>query len=72
MAYAGICGSDLHVLQGDMDERVRVPAILGHEMSGVVAALGEQLHRPARMPAPTIAAPRVMRAAVRRKDMSGV
>lgn len=41
VAYAGICGTDLHVLQGDLDARVRPPAILGHEMSGVVAALGE-------------------------------
>jgi (R,R)-butanediol dehydrogenase / meso-butanediol dehydrogenase / diacetyl reductase len=41
VAYAGICGSDLHVLHGDMDDRVPVPAILGHEMSGVVAALGD-------------------------------
>ena len=41
VAYAGICGTDLHVLHGDMDARVSRPAILGHEMSGVVAALGE-------------------------------
>ena len=41
VAYAGICGSDLHVLHGDLDGRVRVPAILGHEMSGVIAALGD-------------------------------
>lgn len=41
VAYTGICGTDLHVLHGEMDERVRPPAILGHEMSGVVAALGE-------------------------------
>ena len=41
VAYAGICGTDLHVLHGEMDARVTPPAILGHEMSGVVAALGE-------------------------------
>lgn len=40
VAYVGICGTDLHVLNGEMDDRVRTPAILGHEMSGVVAALG--------------------------------
>ena len=40
VAYAGICGTDLHVLHGDMDGRVRPPAIIGHEMSGVIAALG--------------------------------
>jgi (R,R)-butanediol dehydrogenase / meso-butanediol dehydrogenase / diacetyl reductase len=41
VAYVGICGTDLHVLQGDMDGRVRPPAIIGHEMSGVIAGLGE-------------------------------
>lgn len=40
VAYTGICGTDLHVLHGDMDSRVGLPAILGHEMSGTVAALG--------------------------------
>ena len=45
VAYTGICGTDLHVLHGDMDARVRPPAILGHEMSGVVAALGDGRHR---------------------------
>jgi (R,R)-butanediol dehydrogenase / meso-butanediol dehydrogenase / diacetyl reductase len=40
VAYVGICGSDLHVLHGDMDGRVRIPAVLGHEMSGAIAALG--------------------------------
>lgn len=37
VAYAGICGTDLHIFHGDMDARVDVPAIIGHEMSGVVA-----------------------------------
>ena len=41
VAYTGICGTDRHVLHGDMDGRVSPPAILGHEMSGVVAALGD-------------------------------
>lgn len=41
VAYTGICGTDLHVLHGAMDARVRVPAVIGHEMSGVVADLGE-------------------------------
>ena len=35
VAYAGICGSDLHVLHGDMDDRISLPAIIGHEMSGL-------------------------------------
>lgn len=41
VAYVGICGTDLHILHGAMDARVEMPAIIGHEMSGTVAALGE-------------------------------
>ncbi len=40
VAYTGICGTDLHVLHGDMDSRVTPPAVLGHEMSGTIAAVG--------------------------------
>ncbi|WP_344129950.1 zinc-dependent alcohol dehydrogenase [Luedemannella flava] len=41
VAYTGICGTDLHILHGAMDHRVRVPAVIGHEMSGRIAELGE-------------------------------
>jgi (R,R)-butanediol dehydrogenase / meso-butanediol dehydrogenase / diacetyl reductase len=41
VAYTGICGTDLHILHGAMDARVRVPAVLGHEMAGRVAAIGD-------------------------------
>lgn len=40
VAYTGICGTDLHIFHGDMDARVGAEAVLGHEMSGRVAALG--------------------------------
>lgn len=40
VAYTGICGTDLHILHGAMDARVTLPAVLGHEMSGVVSRLG--------------------------------
>lgn len=40
VAYTGICGTDLHVLHGAMDARVQVPAVLGHEMSALVQAVG--------------------------------
>ena len=40
VAYAGICGTDLHILHGHMDSRVTTPAIIGHEMSGTIAAIG--------------------------------
>jgi (R,R)-butanediol dehydrogenase/meso-butanediol dehydrogenase/diacetyl reductase len=41
VAYTGICGTDLHIFHGDMDARVSPPAVIGHEMSGRVAALGD-------------------------------
>lgn len=41
VAYTGLCGTDLHILHGNMDARVSTPLIFGHEMSGTIAALGE-------------------------------
>jgi (R,R)-butanediol dehydrogenase / meso-butanediol dehydrogenase / diacetyl reductase len=41
VAYVGICGTDLHIKHGAMDSRVALPAVIGHEMSGTVAAVGE-------------------------------
>jgi 2-desacetyl-2-hydroxyethyl bacteriochlorophyllide A dehydrogenase len=41
VAYTGICGTDLHIVHGAMDSRVALPAVLGHEMSGEIATLGE-------------------------------
>lgn len=41
VAYCGICGTDLHAYHGNMDARVGFERILGHEMSGTVAALGD-------------------------------
>ena len=40
-AYCGICGTDMHVYHGNMDARVGFERVIGHEMSGVVAAVGE-------------------------------
>lgn len=40
VAYVGLCGTDLHVFHGDMDRRVSMPAVLGHEMSGTISAVG--------------------------------
>ncbi len=40
VAYCGVCGTDLHIAHGAMDGRVRVPQVIGHEMSGTVAELG--------------------------------
>ncbi|MET3920910.1 alcohol dehydrogenase catalytic domain-containing protein [Arthrobacter sp. UYEF20] len=41
VAFTGICGTDLHILHGNMDSRVTFPAVIGHEMSGRISALGE-------------------------------
>jgi 2-desacetyl-2-hydroxyethyl bacteriochlorophyllide A dehydrogenase len=41
VAYTGICGTDLHILHGAMDARVTMPAVLGHEMAGRVAFVGD-------------------------------
>ena len=38
VAYVGICGTDLHILAGHMDDRVADHGVIGHEMSGRVAA----------------------------------
>jgi 2-desacetyl-2-hydroxyethyl bacteriochlorophyllide A dehydrogenase len=41
VAYVGICGTDLHIKHGAMDGRVSIPAVIGHEMSGTVVAVGD-------------------------------
>jgi len=41
VAYCGICGTDLHVYLGHMDQRVGFERVIGHEMSGVVSAVGD-------------------------------
>ena len=40
VAFCGICGTDMHVFHGNMDARVGDRRVIGHEMSGTVAALG--------------------------------
>lgn len=41
VAFNGICGTDLHAYHGAMDARIGHNRILGHEMSGRVARLGD-------------------------------
>jgi 2-desacetyl-2-hydroxyethyl bacteriochlorophyllide A dehydrogenase len=41
--YVGICGTDLHILDGAMDHRTGGDRVLGHEMSGRIAAIGSQV-----------------------------
>ena len=40
-AYAGLCHSDLHFLEGLYP--IKTPCVLGHESSGVVAAVGSEV-----------------------------
>lgn len=41
VAYVGICGTDVHIFHGAMDQRVQIPQVIGHEMSGTVAEIGD-------------------------------
>lgn len=45
IAFGGICGSDLHYFQhgGFGTVRIQEPMVLGHEVSGVVDALGSEV-----------------------------
>lgn len=38
--YCGICGTDLGIYHGKMDWRVSESQIMGHEMSGLITAIG--------------------------------
>ncbi|WP_312470590.1 zinc-binding dehydrogenase [Neobacillus sp.] len=42
VAYAGICGTDIHCFKGEYD-RMIPPLVLGHEFSGIVDAIGEMV-----------------------------
>jgi propanol-preferring alcohol dehydrogenase len=41
---AGVCRSDIHVLDGHFDDLVRRPVTLGHEIAGRVSSIGSQVH----------------------------
>lgn len=40
VAFAGICGSDMHIIHGD-NAFARFPRITGHEFAGIVEAVGD-------------------------------
>ncbi len=42
-AFAGICGTDLHIYRGEFHSRVRFPAIQGHEFGGAIEELGKEV-----------------------------
>jgi 2-desacetyl-2-hydroxyethyl bacteriochlorophyllide A dehydrogenase len=41
--YAGICGTDLHIYRGEFHDRVRFPAVTGHEFGGVIREVGRNV-----------------------------
>jgi len=43
VAYSGVCGTDIHIYHGLMDKRVNIPETIGHEMSGTIDAVGEDV-----------------------------
>jgi len=43
VSHCGICGTDLHIFHGNMDHRVKLPQIIGHEMSGTIEAVGDDV-----------------------------
>ncbi len=43
VAYSGVCGTDVHIYHGMMDKRVSIPVTIGHEMSGTIDAIGENV-----------------------------
>lgn len=45
IAYCGICGTDLHIFHGAMPHRLGDRRVLGHEVSGTVAAIGADVSK---------------------------
>jgi L-gulonate 5-dehydrogenase len=41
--FSGICGTDLHIYRGEFHDRVRFPAVLGHEFGGTIEELGREV-----------------------------
>jgi len=37
----GVCGTDVHIHRGELTEGVTPPVVLGHEIAGIVEAVGE-------------------------------
>lgn len=43
VGYVGICGTDMHIYHGVMDQRVAPPKVIGHEMSGTIIEMGNKV-----------------------------
>lgn len=46
VAFNGICGTDMHAYHGAMDARIGHNRVLGHEMSGTIASVGDGVDLP--------------------------
>jgi threonine dehydrogenase-like Zn-dependent dehydrogenase len=40
VTYCGVCGTDVHIYHGSMDKRVKIPQVIGHEVSAEIAEVG--------------------------------
>jgi (R,R)-butanediol dehydrogenase / meso-butanediol dehydrogenase / diacetyl reductase len=43
VAYCGVCGTDVHIYHGNMDNRVQIPQVIGHEVSAEIDELGPEV-----------------------------
>lgn len=43
VAYCGVCGTDIHIYHGNMDQRVQIPQVIGHEISATVYQVGDEV-----------------------------
>jgi len=41
VAYCGVCGTDVHIYHGAMAQRLKLPQVIGHEVSAEIDAVGE-------------------------------
>ncbi|MHC4714455.1 MAG: zinc-dependent alcohol dehydrogenase, partial [Planctomycetota bacterium] len=41
--YASICGTDVHIWEGQFEGRVKYPTVMGHEFAGIVEAVGKKV-----------------------------
>lgn len=42
-AYTGICGTEQHIWNGEFEQRVKYPAVLGHEFGGYILKTGRNV-----------------------------
>lgn len=43
VSYAGICGSDQHIFNGEFHPRTSVPLVMGHEFGGTIVEAGRRV-----------------------------